>query len=808
MINDVRLACRSLVRSPGYLLAAVLTFGVAMAANSAIFGAVYAVLLKPLPIQSPERLIVWWETNPSRGQGVVEVSFRNFQDWQASSRALASVAAFESSAWPLLIERQGESVKLATIGVSSSFFDTLGTRPFLGRFFRGDDDGSTPASLLVLSHRAWLSRFGADPNIVGTTVTTGDGSARIVGVAPPQLDFPRGVDAWLPVAPVLAGTSGIDGFRDIGVLFLIGRLRAGTAPDAATTELERIARDATARGAHRFGSGVKVTGFLDYQLGPVRAALWWLSGAVIVLLLIACGNVAALLLTRAIQRKREQAVRLALGAGIAALWRPWIIETALVSIVSGIAGLVIARWLIGVIVALAPDDVPRLTEMSINVPVVLFTFAIGAAATVISTLAPLLHSRPHTPARDLSEMAHSTEGRRSTRARGMLLIMQVALATVLMTAAGLILRSYVNVRQIELGFDPANVVTLEIDSQRPTPEHNEWMRELLARVGSQPEIQSAGAVHLRPLVLGAIGTDATIVLEGQPNTRQSARMNPGINYQSATPGYFAAMRIRLQQGRLFDERDHARSPAVVLVSESAARRLWPNQDPVGRRLSLPSISQGEPAVSWRTVVGVVSDVRYRGLDDVRLDLYEPAAQSGSRAAHLMVRSSRNAVAVAAAIQAEARAIEPRTMISGVTTMSAVIDRAQATWTLCVWMFGLFAIAALTLSCVGLFSTVSLDAARRSKEFALRIALGAQPRNIARHVVGAVGTQLLAGVVAGLVLSVLGTRWMTSLLFGVEPLDGPTYAGVIGLIVSAVIVGCWWPSCRATRIDPGSMLKRD
>ena len=779
-----------------------------MAANSAIFGAVYTVLLQPLPIQSPERLIVWWETNPSRGSSVVEVSFRNFQDWQASSRTLASVAAFGSSAWPLVIERQGEPVKLATIGVSSSFFETLGARPFLGRYFQGDDDGSAPASVLVLSHRSWLSRFGGDPNVVGTTVKTGEGRARIVGVAPSQLDFPRGVDAWLPVAPVLAGTSGIDGFRDIGVLFLLGRLRAGSGSDAAATELEHIAGDAAARGSHRFGSGVKIAGFLDYQLGPVRAVLWWLSAAVTVLLLIACGNVAALLLTRTMQRKREQAVRLALGAGVAALWRPWIIETVLVSVAGGVVGLVMARWLIAVIVALAPDDVPRLTEMSINMPVVLFTFAISAVAAMITTLAPLLHGRPQMLASDLNEMAHSTEGRKSITSRGMLLAIQVALAIGLMTAAGLILRSYANVRQVELGFDPVDVVTLEIDSQRPTPQHNGWMRELIARVESQPEVESAGAVHLRPLVLGSIGSDSTIVLEGQPNERRSSRMNPSINYQSATSGYFAAMRIRLRQGRLFDERDHSRAPRVVLVSETAARRLWPNQDPVGRRLSLPSMSQGEPAASWRTVVGVVSDVRYRGLDDVRLDLYEPAAQSGSRAAHLMVRSSRNTVALAAAIQAEARRTEPRAMISGLTTMSAVVDRAQAAWTLGAWMFGMFAVAALMLSCVGLYSTVSLDAARRSKEFALRIALGAGPRNIARHVLSAVGTPFLAGVIAGLALAVIGTRLMANLLFDVEPLDPPTYTSVIGLIMFAGIVSCWWPSYRATRTDPGSVLKQD
>jgi hypothetical protein len=268
------------------------------------------------------------------------------------------------------------------------------------------------------------------------------------------------------------------------------------------------------------------------------------------------------------------------------------------------------------------------------------------------------------------------------------------------------------------------------------------------------------------------------------------------------------MRIRLARGRLFDAQDHSRSPRVAIVSEGTARRLWPGQNPLGRRMSLLSFSAGEPAASWRTVVGVVSDVRYRGLDDVRLDVYEPAAQSEARAGYLVVRSPRNGFAVAAAVQAEARRMEPRTIVSGITPMEAVVGRAMATWTLSVWMFGLFATAAVVLVCVGLFSTVSLDAARRSREFALRLALGARARDIAQNALTSTGTHVFVGISSGLVLAMLGTRSMTRLLFGVNPLDALTYAGVIFLTAVTVVIGCLLPVYRTTQIDPASVLRRD
>jgi len=329
---------------------------VVMAANSAIFGAVNAVLLRPLPIRAPERLVVGWESSPARNQAVVEVSYRNFEDWHVSNHTLESSAVFGSSAWPLVLDLRGDPMRLASIGVSTTFFETLGARPFLGRFFQSEDEHPNPIRPLVLSHRLWRTRFGADPGVIGTTFSTGDGRASVIGVAPIDLDFPRGVDVWLPVQPVLATVSGVDGLREIGVLFLVARLRDGISATVAAADLERVAADSAAQGSLRFGTSVRLAPLLEYQLGSVKAALWWLWGAVLLLLLVACGNLAALMLARAIQHTREHIIRLALGATTAAVWRSSLLESVLVSLTGGAAGLVLARWLLAAIIALAPDD--------------------------------------------------------------------------------------------------------------------------------------------------------------------------------------------------------------------------------------------------------------------------------------------------------------------------------------------------------------------------------------------------------------------------------------------------------------------
>lgn len=803
--HELAAAVRSLARSPGYLAATVVVYGVAMAAGSAVFGVVDFVLLRPLPIRAPQELVVGWERNPSRDQAVVEVSYRNVQDWQTGSRAVADVSAFGSSAWSLTLEDRGDPTRIASVGVTWRFFHTLGAQPFLGRFFEAEDDRPNPIRPLVLSHRFWQARFGGDVGVVGSRVETGDGPARIVGIAPPDLDFPRGVDAWLPVGPVLAGTRGIDGFRDIGVLFLMARLRPGVSQQAATLELDRVATDAAGQGALRFGSTVQLTPLLDYQLGPVRSALWWLAGGVAVLIAIACGNLAALLLARAVGRQREQAVRLALGASRLALWRRWSMESALIALLGGTVGMIGARWLIAAIRRLAPAGLPHVDQLVLSPAVSWGTFAALFVMAVAASAVPVVLGADRSILGGLAEGARATDGRRAVRLRGLLLTGQVALSVALLMAAGLIVRSYANVRALDLGFVPDKVIALEVDSRLGGQAHNDWVRELLQRMSALPGVEAAGAVHVRPLLLGAIGSDSTVVLEGQPDSPESGRLNPLVNVESATPGYFATMGIRLVEGRLFDENDHGMAPRVALVSRSAARRLWPGRSAVGQRLSRPSLSRGASG-NQRTVVGVVEDVRYRGIEDVRLDLYEPAAQSNERAGSVIVRTREHPVATAAAVEAEVRRLAPRAIVTDVTTMQAVVGRATASWTLSTWMFGLFALAAVALVGAGLFSSVTLDSARRSHELALRRALGALPHHLARIAASTTGMCALVGAIVGLLLGTAAARAMAHLLFEVSPVDLFTYVAVACLVGATVLAAAFRPLSRAVRADPASVLR--
>ena len=806
----VRLTVSDLLKQPGYTGAAVVTLALAIGANSAIFSAVHGVLLQPSPIRQPNELVICWERDASRSP-VVELSYRNFQDWVGHSRSFSQAAAIGSSTWPAILDGRGESVRLASAGVSASFFDTLGVVPSLGRGFRPEDDAPNAARVVILSHTTWVTRFGADPGVIGTTIQL-DERHTVVGVMPPGFDFPHRTDVWLPVVPILAnaGNGRVQSpLESVGVLFVIGRLREGVTSSMASEELSRLAGQLQRTGtAPRFGTDVVVTPFLDYLIGPVRHALWALFAAVGVLLLIGCANVSGLMLTRVSARRREHAIRLALGATRRHLVLHCALETLILSLAAGCVGLIVSRWMAQGIVALAPEDIPRLTNISINLPVAAFTLLAVLATAFLCGAQPVRHAGTLNVLEALNEAARATPGRRAHRARSLLLVFQIGLTVVLLVAAGLVVRSFVNLRSIDLGFVPSNVLTMNVGPRDARPSDNEWMHELLAHVSALPDVEAAGAVSLRPLALGPIGNETWVTLDGQPNTEQSARLNPTLSYQAATPGYFTAMRIQLKRGRLFNDQDRMTSPRVAIVSESTGRALWRGADPIGRRILMPTHSSDGGPSFWRTVVGVVSDVRYRGIDDVRLDVYDAARQAAVTAGDLVVRTSRDPLTVAAAVQAEARRLDARVVIDRLTTMDAIVSRAVAPWRFSLWMFTLFATLAFALAIVGLFSLVSLDVAQRRQEFAIRLAVGAQSSDVRRSVLVSAFWRAVPGVLFGVVTAALGTRAIRHILFGVEPMDLTTYVTVIALVVAVVTLASWLPALSAARVDPLTLLRRE
>jgi putative ABC transport system permease protein len=808
--HAARAALRNLLKAPGYTSAVVATLALVVGANSAIFSAVYAVLLRPLPIAHPEQLVISWASDTARNLPLVELSYDNFEHWAAESQSFTQMAAMGSSTWPARLDRVGESERLAAGGVSVSFFETLGVAPQIGRAFQADDDLPNAPRVVVLSHRLWSRRFGADPAAIGTTVLLPE-PHRIVGVMPDAFDFPRGTDFWTPIVPVLAMSSGTwrtDTLRDVGLLFVIGRLRAGVTPSMAAADLDRIAaRLDRTKASERFGSAVVVTPFLAHVLGPVRPVLWALFGAVGVLLLIGCANVSGLMLTRVSLRRREQAVRLALGATRRSVALHWLLEAVILCTIGGALGLLASVWMTRAVVSMAPADVPRLADISINLPVAAFTFAIVAVAALLCGMAPTRRTRDANVTDALRD-ARATEGRQTHRARSVLVIVQVALSVMLLVAAGLVVRSFMNLRRTNLGFVPSQVVMLNVDPRDPRPTTNQWIDEFLRRVGALPDVEAAGAVYLRPWALGPIGQETLVLLEGQPDTAEARQQNPLLNYQVATPGYFPAMRIALKRGRLFSSDDRSGSARVALVSETTARRLWPAEDAIGKRLLLPTFEPGTGKTAWRTVVGVVNDVRYRGIDDVRLDVYDVASQAVTAATDVVVRTSGDPGRVAAAVRAEALRLDPLAVVDRIATLDATVSRALAPWRFGTWMFIVFAALAAVLVAVGLFSVVSLDVARRRHEFAIRLALGARPADILRTVLIVASGRAGAGVVLGVLASIAATRAMGSILFGIGPLDPGTYAAVVAVIVALVTAGSYVPARAAASIEPLPLLRRE
>jgi len=536
----------------------------------------------------------------------------------------------------------------------------------------------------------------------------------------------------------------------------------------------------------------------------VRPALRVLWAAVVVLLLVACANISGLMLTRISRRRPENGIRLALGATPTAIRRLWLTEVVLVAAAGGALGLAVAQWLAYAISTLAPDDLPRLGDIAIDSTVAFFTFAAVLVVALVTAAIPLRHAGRTSPLAAF-EGARSTAGRGALRVQSTLLVIQIGLAVVLLVAAGLVVRSFVALRQIDLGFRSERVLSVTVQPRSAERPPNVWLHDFLSRVRALPGVEAAGAVYLRPLMLGPIGQAVPVFLEGQPPTRETIEASPTLNYQVATPGYFDAMKIPLRAGRLFTGQDTGDIPRVAVVGESTARRLWPGQDPLGRRLLIPHFSQ-DRETGWRTVVGVVSDVRYRGIDEVQLDVYDPALQASLPADNIVIRASNDPLALAAPVRALAREMDPTAIVDSVTTMEAVVGRAEAPWRLTMWMFVLFAGLAFGLAALGLFSLVALDVANRRREFAIRMALGQSGAGIVRAVLVRAGWRVLAGLSLGLGTAIVSGRAVRGLLYGVAADDGLTYVTVLAAVLLAVGAAAYLPARRAAAADPQSLLR--
>jgi predicted permease len=795
--RELLAAARRLSGEPWYGLAAVATLGLCIGATIAVYTAIPHLVFDAVAVPDPASLVVAWDSDPRRGLPVVELTYRDAEAL-ARSRSFVAAGAMSSSAWPATVGERGDRRRIAARGVTPGFFAALGVAPLYGRVLDAADDRPHTERVAVLSHRLWQSRFAGDPSAVGRTLTIDGLSMRVVGVMPQSFDYPPATDIWIAVAPVLAGDDPDPepALTSVGVLFLVGRLKPEATLTAARDELQRIAQT-TGGAGQRLGSRVTMQPLVSHLLGPMRPALWSLFAAVSILLLIGCSSVSALMLTRMARRYQQHVVRRALGASPSAIARMWLLESLTICAAAGVTGLMVGHLLTKTLVSLAPGTASRAADLTVDTRVTLFTLIVVSLTTLACAAIPAREVPRVGLADALNGGNRQTADRRSHRLRTALMSVQSAFTVVLVLAAALVVESYAKLQALDLGFQPHDVFAFHVEPRAGTPTPNGWMQYLIERLSARGDVDAVGAVSLPPLAAGAIGNDSLVRLDGDPDTAEAIARHPLLNLEVVTPGYFIAMRMRLEQGRWFNNHDTARSPRVALISESAARTLWPHQNPVGQRFLLPRQSDGEPQ-PWRTVIGVVSDVRYRGLNDVRLDVYDLAAQSTLAAQYVVIRSHADARALTNAVRREARQLDADAMIDDVVLMEEVIAKAMGPWRLSVWIFGFFAGLALLLTVVGLFSVVSLDIASRRRELAIRQALGSSRRAIVAGVVLRALATVAIGLAAGFAASLFALRGLQTVLFEVRAFDARVYAAVGVILAAAVALAALTPALSATR----------
>jgi putative ABC transport system permease protein len=804
---------------------AIALLAVTIGAVMAIFAIVDAVLLRPFPFADQQRVTVIWQRDDRRALPVIEVAYGELEDWRRRSRSFEQLAVVGSVNWTLQVVDRAEPAHVDLAAVSSSFFPAVGTPATRGRWLSADEDAMPGVTAMVISHGFWQRHFGGDPTVVGRGVPVKLNAERppvtltVVGIMPAAFDYPRGADVFVPARPLLRGFAGSGPgepdrtLRILRVFYAIGRLKPGVEPDGAAQELTQVSRSRDRQGGPEPPLQIVVQPIRDYLLGPAGPVLRVLLGGALLMLLIAAANVAGLQVSRASTHQRALAIRSALGASPGRLAAHVLAESAVLTALALAAALAVAWALLRLLLWLAPGNVPRLDDVSLLDPRVL---AFGAAATfttaVVCAMWPVLVARRIDASSVLAHgpsVASDVRGRRIQRT---IVVAQVGTAVALLFGTTLFLRTVRGLDTTVLGFDPDRLLAVEVGTQtEDVVRWNAFTDRLLARVRTIPGVASAAMAMVRPLK-GPIGWDNQPILPGQPVKDPSTwGLNPHLNFVTVSPGYFATMGTRLVRGRAFTEADGTTAPGVVIVNETAARRLWPGQEPIGQRLREPTYRLGAkdaPEGAWQTVVGVVQDARFRGLNDVRLDLYAPVTQSHNRAGTLMIRTDRGLEGISAAVRSAVKEVDPAGAIGEAVTMRSVVDGESAPWRFLMRVFVAFAAVAAALAIVGLAAVITLAVAARRRELAIRAALGADAGRlrwlVLREALGLTGFGILLGVACAVGLG----RGVAPVLIGVRP-DDPLTLTVIAIAAGAAgLLAAWWPARQAARTDPLRALRAD
>jgi putative ABC transport system permease protein len=806
LFQDLRHAGRTLVKRPGFSAVAMLTLALGIGANTAIFSVLNAVLLRPLPCREPQRLVQLWESNAAKGWNQNVVAAANYFDWRDRNQVFESIAAYEGAnnkgagVTNVSLTGLGEAQRIQALGVTGGFFDVLGVPARLGRTLRPEDDLPEAPRVVVVSHGLWQSRFGGDPDVIGRSFVLNGVERTVIGVMPPSFRFPdERIELWVPFRFDVEKVRQAEGMRRAHWMWALARLKPGVTHEQARDELQRIAQQLEREypGTNE-GMGAGLTPLQEWVVGDVRPSLLVLFGAVGLVLLIACANVANLLLVRTAGRKREMAIHSALGAGRKRLIAQMLAESLLLAACGGALGLLLGRLGVDLLIGLGPADLPRLTEVGIDGTVLAFT----SGATLLTGLAfgllpALAGSRPDVTAGLKAGGREPFSGLRRGRGRGALVVAELGLSLVLVLGAGLLLKSLYRLNRVEPGFDREGVLTMEVTlPERKYPEDAQvaaFYSQFLERLEALPGARAAGAVSLLPIRGTNWTSDYTI--EGPP---------PGVygvevRHKVITPRFLQAMGLALRAGRAFTDADGPDAPPVILINEALARREFPGRDPIGQRLKY-----GRPDLKgpFRTIVGVVADAKQDGLDaEIRPEVYEPHKQGPWSEMTVVLRTDADPRSLAGPVRSTLREMDPDVLLHNLQTMDEVLRTSLARERFMTLLLSAFAALALALAAVGVYGVIAYTVSQSTQEIGIRMALGAGRHDILRLVVGQGMALLAAGVALGLGGAFALSRHLESLLFEVSATD-PALFAVLPLILAAVaLVACYVPARRAMQVDP-------
>ncbi len=804
--QDLRFAVRMLRKSPGFTTVAVLTLALGIGANTAIFSLVNGVLLRPLPYRNPNRLTMVWEK--SRDGSLENVGYATYLDWKSQNKSFEEIAIYSS--WQPVLQ-VGEPEQLNGLRVTSNYFRTLGIHPEIGRDFLPEEDVPNANKVVMLSHSLWQRKFNSDPNIVGKTINMNATQYIVTGVLPGTYQSlmnqdPRGgtVEIWRVLG---YDASQPWACRTCHHLVAIGRLRDGIAISQANAEMDTISAALSKAYPKQYDDlGVILIPVREQLLGPVSAALYVLLGAVSFVLLVACANLANLLLARAVHREREVAVRTALGATRGRIIRQLLAENCVLGLVGAAAGLIPAYWTPKVLASIGAGDLPRLNQVNLDWRVLLFTVGVALLTGIAAGLAPAYRLSKNGMQDSLKEGMSGSDSVASRRLRGLLIVSEVALSITLLIGAGLLLRSFSRLLVVSPGFDPTNVLTMQttVLGQRfnDSAVVRQYFAEAVEHLRAVPGVQSAAAASQIPLA-GNMDKYGFHV-EGKMHTNPEE--DPSAERYCITPGFLETMRIPLLRGRDISRADTAAAPQVLLIGETTARRMWPGEDPIGKRVKLGGVND-----PWWTVVGVAGDVHHVGLDaDPDMQMYIPHQQWPFPDGLMvyLIRAASTPAAISSAAQQAIHSIDATQPISRIMPLERYVGLSVQGREFALILIGAFATTALVLSMVGIYGVTAYSVAQRTREFGIRIALGAQRGALLRLLLRQGMLLVVCGVIAGVIASLALTRFLASMLFDVQPTDRLTFACVVLLLVAVSATACFLPARRAMRIDPMVALRHE